>query len=94
VVALAHPAIVTEASPAVDLGHAIYDRATLSGGADPTGKIEFKAYGPDDSSCTGTPAHASTVDVTRGNDTYTSASFTPTADGTYRWVARYLVVLC
>jgi hypothetical protein len=85
----AQPTIVTEASQATEVGKEIFDRATLSGGADPTGTITFNVYGPDDIGCSGTPADTSTVAVSNGDGTYTSRSFTPSRPGTYRWVASY-----
>ncbi len=84
----AHPTLVTVASESTTVGSPIHDSATLTGGADPTGRIHFHLYGPDDDSCTGPPADSSSVEV-RGNDTYDSPSFTPTHAGTYRWVADY-----
>jgi len=50
--------------------------------------ITFRLYDPADSTCTGHPVFISTVRV-NGNGAYTSASFTPTAAGAYRWVASY-----
>jgi hypothetical protein len=85
----ATPTIVTVASQAVEVGNPITDNATLSRGANPTGTITFKVYGPDNADCSGDPAHTSTVDVNRGNDTYTSHPFTPNEAGIYRWVAEY-----
>jgi hypothetical protein len=85
----AQPTIVTVASGAVHVGTAISDSAVLAGGAHPTGTITFRLYGPDDATCTGSPAHVSSVEVTHGNDTYHSADFTPRIVGTYRWVAHY-----
>lgn len=66
----------------------IWDVATLSGGARPTGTIKFRLYGPDDSDCSGDAAFTSDVPV-NGNGPYMSESFTPTAAGVYRWVAAY-----
>lgn len=85
----AQPDVATEASPRTTLGGQISDSATLTGGSDPTGTITFTAYGPNDRGCTRDPAASSTVEVSRGNDTYTSDQFRPTAVGVYRWVARY-----
>ena len=84
----ATPAISTVASPATVLGSPISDRATLSGGAAPTGKITFEVYGPNNDACKSPPAASSTVNVS-GNSTYESQPFKPTAPGTYRWVASY-----
>ncbi|MFZ0043596.1 MAG: choice-of-anchor A family protein, partial [Solirubrobacteraceae bacterium] len=84
----AQPAIATTASGAIALGATISDTATLSGGSNPRGTIAFNVYGPDDASCTGTPADSSNVTVS-GNGDYRSADFRPRRHGTYRWVARY-----
>ncbi len=69
-------------------GLSIIDAATLSGGAAPTGEITFSLYGPDDGTCSRTPVFTTATAVT-GNGTYNSEPFTPTASGTYRWVASY-----
>jgi Ca2+-binding RTX toxin-like protein len=82
------PSMTTAASGNVTLGGAISDSATLSGGTNPTGTIAFKIYGPDDTDCTGPSTLVASVPVT-GNGTYESGPFTPTAAGTYRWVATY-----
>ena len=88
------PTITTEASDDVLLGNPISDTATLSGTShqpdgDPAGgTITFNVYGPDDTDCSGDPAFTATVDVS-GDDDYSSGDFTPTAAGTYRWVAEY-----
>lgn len=84
----ASPTLVTVASPGVEVGHEISDSATLSGGANPTGTITFRLYGPDNSDCSGDAIFTSHVGV-RGNDTYHSGAFTPEHAGTYRWVAEY-----
>jgi hypothetical protein len=63
------------------------DVATVSGGANPTGTVTFTLYGPNDASCSGTPVFTSTVALAGGSAT--SASFTPTAAGVYRWTAGY-----
>ena len=81
-------AITTNASPSVLLGGAIYDTADLTGGANPTGTVVFDAFGPDDSECAGEPAFTSSQPVT-ANGTITSGPFTPTAVGTYQFVASY-----
>jgi hypothetical protein len=78
----------TQASAGVNSGGSVSDTAMLSGGNAPTGTITFSLYGPDDSSCNGTPVVSSTVPVT-GATSYSSGSFTVTTPGTYRWVARY-----
>ena len=91
------PAIVTDATGAagVPLGTAISDSATLSNtapkpdGSPAGGTITFRVYGPNDATCTGTPAFTSAAVPVSGNGTYSSGTFTPTAAGTYRWIASY-----
>jgi hypothetical protein len=75
-------------APEPALGGSINDDATLSGAVNPTGTITFTLYGSDDAMCTGAVIFISTVTV-NGNGTYSSASFTPLAIGTYRWIANY-----
>jgi hypothetical protein len=87
------PAISTNASngtaaTAQTIGGAISDTATLSGAtADAGGTITFKLYS--DSNCqTQVTTNLSPVSV-NGNGQYNSGNFTPTAVGTYYWVASY-----
>ncbi|HEX2041460.1 MAG TPA: hypothetical protein VHF24_02380 [Acidimicrobiales bacterium] len=82
------PTLTTTASPGVAIGGQVFDTATLTGGTSPTGTITFNLYGPNDATCAGPPVFTSTVPVA-GNGSYTSGSFTPTAPGTYRWIASY-----
>jgi hypothetical protein len=72
----------------VILGGSISDTATLSGSFQATGTITFYVYGPDDSICSDVPAFTSDVSVA-GDGQYNSGSFTPTAPGTYRFIASY-----
>jgi hypothetical protein len=64
----------------------------LTGAAGPAaaGNITFKLYGPSDTGCGAlvytSPAPGVAVD---GNGTYNSPQFTPSAPGTYHWVATY-----
>jgi uncharacterized repeat protein (TIGR01451 family) len=88
VIALGQPLLITQASLGVTLGAAISDRATLSGGNNPTGQITFNLYGPNDANCNGAVIFTSTVAVS-GTGNYVSGSFTPTTAGTYRWIANY-----
>jgi hypothetical protein len=80
--------LITSASQSVALGGAVHDTATLSGGSTPRGTITFRLYGQRDTSCSGSPVFTSIAHV-NGNGDYTSGSFSPTAPGAYRWVARY-----
>ncbi|MCA1683694.1 MAG: hypothetical protein LC708_00980, partial [Actinobacteria bacterium] len=80
--------LTTVASPSVPAGGVIFATATVGGGLNPTGSMTFRLFGPDDTTCSGTPASTSTVPV-NGSGSYPSASFTATTPGTYRWVAAY-----
>ena len=71
------------------VGGQITDTATLAGGIGPVGTIVFVVYGPDDVTCSGSPAFSIPLTVA-GNGDYTSDPFTPFVPGTYRWVASYL----
>ena len=84
----ATPALSTTASPNTSLGNVIFDTARISGGFNPQGILTFAAFGPDNTNCAGVAAFTSNVSID-GNGTYRSASFTPTAAGTYRFVVRY-----
>jgi uncharacterized repeat protein (TIGR01451 family) len=86
--------LATRASPSLTgapsggtLGGAITDAVTLAGASSPTGTISFSLYGPGDTGCTIALAQ-STATVT-GNGSYSSAPFTATTAGAYRWVAAY-----
>ena len=84
------PSFTTVASPAIKLGGSVTDTATLLNGTLPTGSITFRLYGPNDANCTGAPVFTSNAVTVNGNGSYTSApAFTPTAIGTYRWIASY-----
>jgi archaellum component FlaF (FlaF/FlaG flagellin family) len=80
------PTIVTHATGPV--AGVISDTATLAGGVNATGTITFTAFGPSNPTCTGAPAFTSTVTVA-GNGAYPSGPFTPSAPGTYLFVASY-----
>jgi len=84
------PTLVTQASAAIQLGGSVTDTATLSGGTNPTGTITFRLYGPDDATCANAAVFTSNAVTVTGNGQYVSTpSFTPTAVGTYRWIASY-----
>jgi outer membrane protein assembly factor BamB len=87
-VAKASPSLSTQASAGGPVGAPISDTATLTGGVAPTGSVSFRLYGPNDANCTGAVIFAAVVPVT-GNGNYSSGTFTPTAPGTYRWIADY-----
>jgi uncharacterized protein YkwD len=92
VVAKANPTIATTASADIMLGAGtLTDSATVSGRVSPAAAatVTFNAYGPNDATCTGPVAFTSTAPYTSAGGPVTSSAFTPTAAGTYRWVASY-----
>ncbi|MHB8577065.1 MAG: hypothetical protein ACYDCQ_17270, partial [Dehalococcoidia bacterium] len=90
-VALAQPGITTAATATSTVGAPITDTATLTAAPlptpAPTGTITFNLF--PNVFCTGMVIFTSTVPVTSGGGSYTSAPFTPTLPGTYRWIAAY-----
>jgi PKD repeat protein len=92
-IVVAPTAIAATASPDVVLGSgALTDGATVTGrtGQSSSDTIDFRLYGPDDALCAGAPVFESgdvPYPVAGGN--VTSAAFTPTVAGTYRWIASY-----
>jgi len=88
--AICHPSLGTIASPGV-VGQPVTDSAQLRGGSPswpPTGTITWKVYSASDTSCS-TPLFTSAAVTVDGDGTYTSPPFTPTAPGSYQWVASY-----
>jgi hypothetical protein len=82
------PTIATRATTPVTVGATISDTAVVSGGTDPTGTVDFALYGPNDATCSGEPIFTSNGRALT-NGTATSAPFTTTVAGTYRWIASY-----
>jgi hypothetical protein len=87
----ATPTIATIASTSVPMGSSMNDSAVVSGRVSPVAgaTITFTLFGPGDVTCTGVPAFVSTVPYPAAPGSVTSAAFTPTAPGTYRWRAAY-----
>ena len=86
VVSPASPSIGTSQQPAsANLGSSLADKATLSGGYNPTGTVTFNLY--NNSTGTGTPLFTDTEPLSGGPAT--SAGYTTTAIGTNYWVATY-----
>lgn len=88
-VAKASPAITTVATSAT-IGGSLTDTAAVTGRVSPVdgATITFNLYGAADTTCTGAPIFTATVPI--GPDgTATSPPFTPTAPGSYRWIAAY-----
>ena len=92
-VSAATATLTTQATPTATLGEPISDTATVagvSGSPAPTGTISFSLYGPDDATCSGPQVFASTQPLGSGSSpTASSGNVTPTATGTYRWIATY-----
>jgi hypothetical protein len=89
----ATPSIATTPTPSITVGSGqLADTATVLGRVNPQAgaTIDFRLYGPNDATCTGAPAFESLgVPYPVADGPVTSASFTPTAAGVYRWVATY-----
>ena len=98
------PTLATTGGPDVVLGSPITDTATLSGTANkpgapvinPTtaggpagGTITFSLYGPSDTGCGALFGTVTPATAVSGDGTYGPVSLTPTAIGTYHWVASY-----
>jgi hypothetical protein len=81
------PTLASKAANAT-IGSPISDSATLSGGFSPTGQLTFKAFGPNNGTCTGAAAFTATVPV-NGNGTYGSGDFNGPLLGAYRWTVFY-----
>ena len=89
-VSQATPSLSTQVSNGgtITIGSSFNDKATISGTAGvpgATGTVTFNVYSSAD--CSGMPVFTSTNNVSSG--AATSASFTPTAPGSYRVVATY-----
>ena len=86
------PAIATTASGTVPLGGQLTDTAIVSGRVNPVAgaTIDFRLYGPNDGNCANPPVFESLgVPYPVAGGPVTSAPFTPTVAGVYRWRATY-----
>jgi len=95
----AEPEVVTKASPTLatlqtspasiqmNTTVTISDSATLTGAFNPGGTMTFTLVGPN--SCTTTALGPITVSVTGATTSTGNQTFSPTAAGTYYWVASY-----
>ncbi|MDX6411324.1 MAG: hypothetical protein QOE91_840, partial [Gaiellaceae bacterium] len=80
--------LTTNATASVTLGSPISDTATLSGAtAGAAGTITFHLYS--DAGCTNEVSTGLSPVPVNGNGDYNSGNFTPTAAGTYYWIAVY-----
>jgi hypothetical protein len=88
------PGITTVPNPtAGNVNDALNDKATLTGGFNPTGTITFELFSPSDPSCSGTPVYSEDVTV-NGNGDYVATgggtgSNVASSAGTWNWVASY-----
>ena len=80
------PTISTTANESVVIDSAIHDTAFLANGYNPTGSVSFALYATSD--CSG-PALYTTTAPSNGDGSYGPVSYTPTAVGTYKWIASY-----
>lgn len=86
------PVITTNASANITLGAGkLSDQATVTGLFQPmAASIEFRLYGPGDTTCATSIFTTSTAMTINGSvGTAQSATYEPTAAGTYRWRAFY-----
>jgi hypothetical protein len=87
----AQPTITTTATTAAEVRTSIQDAAHVTQPANTintTGAITFNVYGPGDTSCASSLATLGATPATNGTGDYTSAPFTPTTPGVYRWIAH------
>lgn len=90
VIGKASPTITTSASPATGTAGTtltVGDTATLSGGSSPTGSVIFTLYS--DAACSTTVSGMSGSGTISSGSASWSKSWTPTAAGTYYWLASY-----
>jgi hypothetical protein len=86
----ATPGIATAASGDITVGGQLTDTATVTGLVNPVGgTVDFRLYGPDDATCARPPVFESLGQPLAAGGTVTSAPFTPTRPGVYRWRAFY-----
>jgi hypothetical protein len=89
-VSRASPAITTVASAPAPIGGSLTDTAAVTGRVSPIdgATITFNLYGATDTTCAGAPVLTATVPIA-ADGTATSPAYTPTAPGSYRWIASY-----
>ncbi len=84
---LAQTSIVSAVNPhTVVVGTPAVDQVVLAGGSSPSGTITYTVY---TSPCCSGPGTAAGTSTLSGNGAYASPPFTPTAPGTYYWLAIY-----
>lgn len=83
------PSLAVGSAAGGTVGDAASIEATLAAGYNPTGSITFRLFGPDDATCSGSPAFSSDPVAVHGDGVHSSPEFTPDTAGTYHWVASY-----
>jgi hypothetical protein len=58
-------------------------------GSNPTGEVDFDLFGPDDPTCSGTPAYSQDADLSNGAASTSNTSFVASTPGTWRWHIVY-----
>jgi hypothetical protein len=82
------PTLTTTPQPSqASLGWYLSNRATLSGGTNPTGTLTFRLYGPGDEACSN--AVFTWQSSVNGNGDYWSGSYLADRSGTWRWAVAY-----
>jgi hypothetical protein len=95
VVAKKVPTVLATAIPTTaEVGSTLNALAAVWFGHQPTGRVAFRLYGPNDTTCSGLPAHEEEADVdpnaSNGTSAYTSTGFAVPSEGTWRWKATYV----
>jgi hypothetical protein len=80
--------LVTNATTQVVIGNSISDTVTITPSS-AKGTVTFKVFGPDDATCAKAPVKQFDP-ITVVNGKASSGPYTPTAVGTYRWIASYV----
>lgn len=88
----AAPTLIASASGDIALGDGtLLATATVNGRVTPVdgAAVEFRLYGPDDTTCAGVPVFTSAVPYPAAGGPVSSGRFTPTVGGRYRWSTSY-----
>jgi hypothetical protein len=89
------PLTITKASPTIStllsslsivVGSSVYDTATISGGYNPTGTVQYEYFSG--SSCGGSPTSVGTVEISSGTVPNSNSQQIDSA-GSYSWMAAY-----
>lgn len=86
----AEPTVAASGAEAeVQIGSSLKVDADLADAYQPSGSFIYRVYGPDDTTCSATPAFESSPVTVNDNGLYPGPNFTPTEPGTYRWIITY-----